>query len=532
MAPPVNIVLGVIGADCHAVANKILEMVFREAGFRVENIGVMVSQDEFIAAAIETAAEAILVSSLYGHGEMDCRGLRQRCVEAGIGNIILYVGGNLVVGKSDFAPVERTFLDMGFDRVFRQGRCPRRAWRRSRRTCGSGVWSLARYLLGDVGSTFTKLLVVETDGPVLLAAAAAPTTVGTDLNEGFDAALAKLDVPTDACRETLVSSSAAGGLRIAAVGLVPELTMKAASLAALGAGGTVVGAFSFTLTEDDRLRLEQLHPDLVLLAGGTDGGDSGHIAQNARRLAAWLPKTPVVVAGNRTAYDELRGVFAGRADVHFTANVLPDLKRMELDPARGSIRAVFLERIVESKGLTRLRSRARVVMPTPEAVLQAVSLLAKGHAGVSGLGELLTVDVGGATTDVYSCADGRPEREGVVLRGVPEPFHKRTVEADIGMRHTLPQLMEKLDLDRLARDNGLDAAALSAWVETVVAQPDRLPADTAEARMDTALAAAGCAIAVERHSGRLEETFTPEGRIFVQEGKDLGRVKWVIGTGE
>ena len=124
MAAPVNIVLGVIGADCHAVANKILEIVFREAGFRVENIGVMASQEEFIAAAIETAAQAILVSSLYGHGEMDCRGLRQRCVEAGIGDIILYVGGNLVVGKSDFAPVEHTFLAMGFDRVFPPGTLP------------------------------------------------------------------------------------------------------------------------------------------------------------------------------------------------------------------------------------------------------------------------------------------------------------------------------------------------------------------------------------------------------------------------
>jgi methylaspartate mutase sigma subunit len=118
---PVSIVLGVIGADCHAVANKILEMVFREAGFRVENIGVMASQEEFIAAAIETAARAILVSSLYGHGEMDCRGLRQRCVEAGIGNIILYVGGNLVVGKTPRAIVEKKFKAMGFDRVFIAG---------------------------------------------------------------------------------------------------------------------------------------------------------------------------------------------------------------------------------------------------------------------------------------------------------------------------------------------------------------------------------------------------------------------------
>jgi methylaspartate mutase sigma subunit len=121
---PVNIVLGVIGADCHAVGNKILEIAFREAGFNVTNLGVMVSQEEFVAAAIETAAVAILVSSLYGHGEMDCRGLRDKCVEAGIGDILLYVGGNLVVGKSDFAPVLQLFQGMGFDRVFPPGAAP------------------------------------------------------------------------------------------------------------------------------------------------------------------------------------------------------------------------------------------------------------------------------------------------------------------------------------------------------------------------------------------------------------------------
>jgi methylaspartate mutase sigma subunit len=121
---PVNIVLGVIGADCHAVGNKILEIAFRGAGFNVTNLGVMVSQEEFVAAAIETAAVAILVSSLYGHGEMDCRGLREKCIEAGIGDILLYVGGNLVVGKSDFAPVLQLFQDMGFDRVFPPGAAP------------------------------------------------------------------------------------------------------------------------------------------------------------------------------------------------------------------------------------------------------------------------------------------------------------------------------------------------------------------------------------------------------------------------
>lgn len=113
-----TIVLGVIGADCHAVGNKILENVFEQAGFKVVNLGVMVSQDEFIDAAIETGAKAILVSSIYGHGEIDCAGFRERCIERGLDDILLYAGGNLVIGKQDFGDVEKLFIEMGYDRVF------------------------------------------------------------------------------------------------------------------------------------------------------------------------------------------------------------------------------------------------------------------------------------------------------------------------------------------------------------------------------------------------------------------------------
>ena len=122
-----KIVLGVIGADVHAVGNKILYHSFTEAGFDVANLGVMVSQEEYIAAAIETAADAIIVSSLYGHGELDCRGMREKCVESGIGGILLYVGGNIVVGKQPFEDVEKRFKAMGFDRVFGPGTAPEAA---------------------------------------------------------------------------------------------------------------------------------------------------------------------------------------------------------------------------------------------------------------------------------------------------------------------------------------------------------------------------------------------------------------------
>lgn len=119
-----TVVMGVIGADCHAVGNKILDYAFTQAGFNVVNIGVLSSQEEFIRSAEETGANLILVSSLYGHGEMDCRGLREKCDEAGLKDILLYVGGNLVVGKHDWADVERKFYDMGFNRVYAPGTDP------------------------------------------------------------------------------------------------------------------------------------------------------------------------------------------------------------------------------------------------------------------------------------------------------------------------------------------------------------------------------------------------------------------------
>lgn len=112
------LVIGVIGADVHAVGNKILYHAFTEAGFEVVNLGVMVSQEEYIAAAIESNADAIVISSLYGQGELDCRGMREKCDEAGLKGIPLLVGGNIVIGKQTFEDVEKRFKEMGFDRVF------------------------------------------------------------------------------------------------------------------------------------------------------------------------------------------------------------------------------------------------------------------------------------------------------------------------------------------------------------------------------------------------------------------------------
>ena len=127
MTEQVNVVLGVIGADVHAIGNQILEYALADQGVKVINLGVMATQQEFIAAAIETGADAIWVSSLYGHGEMDCRGLREKCREAGIGDILLYVGGNLVIGQQNWENTKRLFRQMGYDRVYPPGTLPEEA---------------------------------------------------------------------------------------------------------------------------------------------------------------------------------------------------------------------------------------------------------------------------------------------------------------------------------------------------------------------------------------------------------------------
>ena len=116
-----TLVTGVIGSDTHIVGNRILSMALEDAGYHVVALGALTPAEDFIKAALETAADGIMVSSLYGQGELDCRGFRDLCIEAGLEDILLYVGGNLVVGKQDWEGVERRFLDMGFDRAFPPG---------------------------------------------------------------------------------------------------------------------------------------------------------------------------------------------------------------------------------------------------------------------------------------------------------------------------------------------------------------------------------------------------------------------------
>jgi len=386
-------------------------------------------------------------------------------------------------------------------------------------------------LLIDFGSTYTKVAAADVARPRLLGRAASRTTADTDVGEGLADAIEELRRATGAIEYSrrLACSSAAGGLRMVACGLVPDLTAKAARLASLGAGARVEKAYSYQLTEDDAREIDAIRPDILLLTGGTDGGDEKCILRNAETLAGCAASFPIVVAGNRSCASRVMAALKGR-EAHLCDNVMPALGALSIESARAKIREIFLERIVRAKGLSRESGLlAGIMMPTPAAVLAAVELLAGGRGEESGIGELVAVDLGGATTDVYSVAAGTPKGVGVVYRGLPEPYAKRTVEGDLGMRHSAHGVLEAAGAARLSALSGVPEEKARAMALSLSAGAPAEGDDSAA--LDFALAALSVETATERHAGTMEEAYGASGLVYVQSGKDLRDVARVVMTG-
>jgi len=390
----------------------------------------------------------------------------------------------------------------------------------------------------DFGSTYTKVVAIDCDGESLVGMAQSPTTVSEGVMSGLGRALARLEETSGVKRadiaRSVASSSAAGGLRMVAIGLVPDLTAEAARRAALGAGAKVLRAFAYELTRQDLDELARLAPDMILLSGGTDGGERKTIVRNASALASASLRAPIVVAGNRVAQEQVASILREAGlDCMVVENVLPELNRLNVEPARAAIRTIFMNRITHAKGLDQAESFVgRIVMPTPMAVLEGARLLADADKG-AGMGNLVVVDVGGATTDVHSIGSGAPSMPGLVPRGLPEPFAKRTVEGDLGIRVNAPTIIETVGVDRAVERLGkrLDAHQVLARVRQLAAEVDRVPQLEIEHDLDTTLAGLAVDIALERHAGQVTTSYTPMGPVQLLHGKDLSAVATVIGTG-
>ena len=388
-------------------------------------------------------------------------------------------------------------------------------------------------LLIDFGSTYTKLRAIDLDDARILGSGQGPSTVQSDVTIGMRAALADLEANLGSLprfRYRLASSSAAGGLRMVTIGLIRELTAEAARQAALGAGAKLVGTFANKLTRSDVTAIEALSADIILLAGGTDGGNSEVVLHNAKMLAGSSIAAPIVYAGNRVAADEAREILFGR-NLTIADNVMPELNMLAIESAREAIREIFIRRIVHAKGIDRAQAMFDdVLMPTPAAVMEGARLLADGDGKHGGWGELLVVDPGGATTDVHSVARG-DSTSGAVTRGLPEPRVKRTVEGDLGMRHSAASVVEAAGVDRIAADTGMSPAEVETMLAHIAKNIEGIPQTPAERAFDRALLLAAIRIAVRRHAGTIETVYTALGPVAVQHGKDLSAIEIAIATG-
>ena len=395
---------------------------------------------------------------------------------------------------------------------------------------------MSRCLLIDFGSTFTKLTAVDTEIEDVIATASSFTTVATDITTGYEKALSKLyqKIGQEVKFDRIIGcSSAAGGLKMAAIGLVEELTVEAAKRVCLGAGAKVELAFSHHLTSADIQKIIDRKIDIILLAGGTDGGNSECVLFNQRKLAQSGIKIPIIYAGNKNCADEIASIASEYGmDEYICANVMPKLNELNVDEARDKIREIFLKNIIEAKGIKKIEKAIdKVILPTPEAVLKGAELLSKGYMHESGLGEIVLIDIGGATTDFYSMCSPSAKRSDVILKGLQEPYAKRTVEGDLGMRYSALGVLSSLseeDIRVYDEDEGVDLKSELLFRHEHV---DSIPENEHEAKIDRIMGQICVDKSAERHTGKMEEMYTPMGLVYYQYGKDLSQIRYVIGTG-
>jgi len=352
----------------------------------------------------------------------------------------------------------------------------------------------------DIGSTWTKGALVAEDGS-LVGTAQHPTTP-PEVLDGIASVTTRLDAQG---RPVLACSSAGGGLRLAVVGQERLVSAEAGYRVALSAGAKIVHVVAGQLNGEAIRELRATRPDLVLLAGGTDGGDRSVLLHNAKRIAANRLKSPIVLAGNADARVEAEALLRGTGrTVVATDNVLPDVGELAPGPARAAIRELFLHHVIGGKGLSKGNTfRNLVKAVTPDAVLGGVSRLAAILAAREA-GAVLVVDVGGATTDVYSAVSTVDDN--AMQRTVALPADRRTVEGDLGMRWSAPGIVSEAKVERLGAPEDLEHEA-----EKRSTTVDWIPDDDHGRDVDATLAGLAAVLAVRRHLRLVDGQLGPKG---------------------
>ncbi len=385
-------------------------------------------------------------------------------------------------------------------------------------------------LVAEIGSTTTVVNAFSNmaSDPVFVGQGQAPTSVVEgDVRIGLNGAIADLSKSLGADSvtydELLATSSAAGGLKMTVHGLVYDMTAKAAKEAALGAGANIHMVTAGKMRRSDIKHLLEIKPNIVLIAGGVDYGESDTALYNAEIIAKLDIEVPVIYAGNIVNHDDVIDIFeeAGKKHLlYIVDNVYPKIDVLNVEPTRKVIQDVFEEHIVHAPGMTHVRDLVNgPIIPTPGAVMEASKLLKEE------LGDLMTIDVGGATTDIHSVTDGSEEINRILIN--PEPVAKRTVEGDLGVYVNMRNIVEIIGLEKLTQDLELSEEQMHKLIEEHVP----IPFTDLQLKFVERMTREAVIISTDRHAGGFRDLFGGSGKKTMAEGKDLTSVKYIVGTG-
>ena len=383
-------------------------------------------------------------------------------------------------------------------------------------------------LVAEIGSTTTVVNAfhhINTNDPVFWGQGQAATSViEGDVRKGLQEAMndlcKKKNIDSLEYKEMLATSSAAGGLKMTVHGLVYDMTAKAAKEAALGAGAIIHLVTAGKLRRTDLQKIKEIHPNLILIAGGVDFGERDTAIYNGEMIRSMDLHTPIIYAGNVENQEEIKLIFEEESGVrlYIVDNVYPKIDDLNVEPARKVIQDAFEDHIIHAPGMEHVRELVNgPIIPTPGAVMEATKLLYEC------IGNLVVLDVGGATTDLHSVTEDS-EQIGRILVN-PEPKAKRTVEGDLGVFVNMKNIVNVIGRDKLAEE--LPDINIDSIMETYQA----IPKTNDEIQFVERLTKEAVIKAVERHAGRMRYVYGPSGRTTLAEGKDLTQVKYIIGTG-
>lgn len=385
----------------------------------------------------------------------------------------------------------------------------------------------ADVLVAEIGSTTTVVNAfsgIHTESPEFIGQGQAPTTVlDGDVTIGLKGAIddLKKNLGTNDFEygEMLASSSAAGGLKMTVHGLVYDMTARAAKEAALGAGAILHMVTAGRLRRTDLEKVKNIKPNLILIAGGLDYGERDTALDNAEKIADLNLGIPVIYAGNVENQDEIKLIFKDtNTKLYLVENVYPKVDVLNVEPTRRVIQKAFEEHIIHAPGMTKVREMVTgPIIPTPGAVMESAKILKEE------IGNLVVLDVGGATTDVHSVTTESDEIARILIS--PEPEAKRTVEGDLGMYVNAAHVLDLIGMEKMSSELGFDAKEVFDGLHPI-------PKTEKEIKFVERLCEEAVLTALRRHAGTVRYVYdATSGRKKLAEGKDLTQVKYIIGTG-